>query len=182
MCWVDIMQGRHKIWLENGFPVYTVGHAYHEEFVERFYDLIRHFKFMTSNSIGSQTYYAVEMGIPFFLYGPEPEYFNKSDHGIPKGKMELHNYENYNKIHNLFTKLTTEINPQQKQAALDGLGVYDGISRLQMMRILYTGFFKSKKVIFSLLKVTIYLLKNLFRLSKNRKKKRRFELFLKIHG
>ncbi|MDR1361737.1 MAG: hypothetical protein LBJ16_00805 [Holosporaceae bacterium] len=177
MCWVDITQGKHKVWMENGFPVYTVGNAYHEEFVERFYDLIRHFKFMTSNSIGSQTYYAVEMGIPFFLFGSGPQYFNKTDPNFPKGKMDIHKHENYKKIHNLFTELTTEINPRQKQAVLEGLGVHDGISRLKMMRILYMGFFKGKKVTFSLLKVTIYLLKNLFCHGKNRKKRRRFGFF-----
>jgi hypothetical protein len=179
LCWVDIIENRHKIWIENGFPVYTVGHAYHENFVERFYELIRHFKFMTSNSIGSQTYYAVEMGITFFLHGPEPKYFNKSDPGVPKGVMDLHQYDNYNKIYSLFTKLTTEISHEQKKLVLDGLGVNNGISRFKMMTILYIGFFRSKRVCASIKNALLYLCKCVYIKNKEKLKHEFIKLFFR---
>ena len=174
LSWVDISQGRHKIWIENGFPVYTIGHAYHEDFVKRFYELVRNYKFMTSNSVGSQLYYAVEMGIPFFIYGNPPKYFNKTDPGHQKGEINLYT-KKYIDIYNLFNKITTEINKEQKQAAVEGLGVNEGISRVQMMVILYKGFFKNNCIYY----VFKNIIKYIFKSSVNKNK---FKLFLSLYN
>jgi hypothetical protein len=183
MSWVDITHNRHKIWMQYGFPVYTVGHAYHEDFVKRFYDLIRNFKFMTSNSIGSQTYYAVEMGIPFFLYGEEPMYYNKSDPYIEAGYMDLHKRNAYKKAYNLFNHITTEITAEQKKFVLDGLGIKDGITRVNMMKILYLGFLKSNRVTKSITRSCKYLYtKYILKKDKQDLNFLRSRLFLKIYG
>ena len=69
----DLLQGRHKVFEEAGFEVVTNGYIGDEAFVDTFYDTMRRFRYITSNHIGSYSYYALEMGLPFFLYGPDTD-------------------------------------------------------------------------------------------------------------
>lgn len=65
----DIVQGHHQIFIDAGFPVITNGYIGDPEFVDHLYEHISSFKYVTSNHAGSYAFYALEMGIPFFLYG-----------------------------------------------------------------------------------------------------------------
>lgn len=72
MYWLDILKGRHKLFIENGFNVYTAGHSNDPDFVDNFYEILRHHKYATSNSFsGSNLLYAVEFGMPTFIYADE---------------------------------------------------------------------------------------------------------------
>ncbi len=73
MYYYDLLQGRHKAFEEAGFEVVTNGYIGEPTFVDTFYDTMRRFRYITSNHIGSYSFYALEMGLPFFLYGPDTD-------------------------------------------------------------------------------------------------------------
>lgn len=74
----DIHKDQQKIFLDNDIPVYTAGNAFDVRFAERFYDILKNFRYTMSNLAGSYVYYSVEMGIPFTIYGIKPKYLNVS--------------------------------------------------------------------------------------------------------
>lgn len=138
----DIDKEQYKIFLKHGIPVFTAGHISDYRFVKRFYNILKNFKYTTSNIIGSYTYYSLEMNIPFFIYGNEPQYINKSDNNAEKGEYKLNNFENYNNICKMFEGLHNKITDEQKKLIEHDLGIYSGISRIEMANILYTAYFK----------------------------------------
>jgi hypothetical protein len=150
----DVNRGLHKIFMQNGFDVYTAGHADDDRFAERFYDILKKFKYSTSNIIGSYTYYAVEMGVSFFIYGEDPQYYNHWDPNIEIGKYTSYKEDpKYIFAKNLFKKITVNISEEQKKYVESSLGINDGISRFKMFLILYGCFFKylfsKTKIIFN---------------------------------
>jgi len=138
----DIRKERHKLFLKYKIPVYTAGHNADYRFAERFYEILRQFKYTTSNMVSSSLFYSVEMGIPHSIYGIEPAYNNKSDIDFEKGKINLFKYSNYRKIYDLFKGIHYEINDDQKKIVEQELGINDGIGRLQMSFILYQSLLK----------------------------------------
>lgn len=71
MYYYDILKGHHKIFSDAGFEVVTNGSIDDPYFIDNLYSsLIRH-KYVTSNHMGSYAFYALEAGIPFFLYGDD---------------------------------------------------------------------------------------------------------------
>jgi len=69
--WKDVTLGKHKFFEKYGIPVYSCGTMDNENYAHNFYQLLKRHKFGTSNHLGSYTAYALEMGIPFFIYGEE---------------------------------------------------------------------------------------------------------------
>lgn len=140
---VDINKGMHKIFIANGFNVYTAGNIYDERFIPRFYSIIRYFKYSTSNLGGSYLYYSVEMGIPFFLYGDEPSFVNKDDPNIEKGEYTSYKkQDSYQSLVSLFSAITPVITEEQKAFVHRDLGLDDGLGRWQMAAVLYYAFFR----------------------------------------
>lgn len=91
----DIKRGKDKIYEKNGFTVVSAGEKIRGSinFVRNYYNILSHYKFATSNEVGSYAFYAVEMGIPFFLTGEEPTIINidnKDPNIAPSGKMSDH--------------------------------------------------------------------------------------------
>jgi hypothetical protein len=139
----EILKGSHIEYIEAGFDVFTAGHNFDDSFAERFYSIIKKFRYATSNIVGSYAYYCVEMEIPFFLSGEPPKYVNKGDHNIPLGNYDPYKeYELYRKAYDLFSGVTTSISIEQKNFVTTSLGLHSGISRLQMAKVLYSSFFR----------------------------------------
>jgi hypothetical protein len=59
---------------DEGFSVVTVGNSLHPRYVRRFYRLLKNFEFATSPEIGSQLFYAHELGLKYFLHDPENKF------------------------------------------------------------------------------------------------------------
>lgn len=134
----DINKGLHTIFLDNGYPVFTAGNTHNYAFTEQFYEILRHFKYTTSNFIGSYTFYAVEMGIPFFVYGSRETFINVSDSNLPKGEFDPYKtHPRFKQMYDLFDSPTTSISAHQKEVVERTLGLYDGVSRITMAIILY---------------------------------------------
>lgn len=160
----DIVKGQHKLFLKHGIPVYTAGNTSDYRFAERWYDLVKNFKYTTSNMIGSYTYYAVEMGIPFFIYGDAPELTNHSDDNLSQG---CYNYqtEEYIKICDIFKDRYEAVTETQKELVEKHLGIHDGISRLHMAKLLYASYCKSGRCFQDAVVICKRLIKAFLRLS-----------------
>lgn len=144
----DIESGVYKKFLNAGFEVYTAGDPFDKDYAKRFYGNLKKFKYTTSNVPGSFLFYAVEMGIPFFIYGDEicvknytrenNETFEEYDPmSAPQSK----------KTCELFRGIRTEINKDQKEYVEKMLGIRDCISRRKMAQILYLSYLKRGNII-----------------------------------
>ena len=139
----EVLKGTHEDYIRAGFDVFTAGHYLDYDFAERFYSIIRKFEYSTSNVVGSYTYYSVEMGFPFFIYGGPPQYVNIGDDNIPMGEYNLYEqFDLYRKAHDLFAGVTTSITEEQEAFVTMSLGLQHGISRWKMARVLYYALFR----------------------------------------
>ncbi len=136
----DIRKGVHRELLKRGFPVFTAGNTSDDRFVERFYDLIRNFRYATSNLAGSYLHYCVEMGIPFSIYGNQPKYINRGDPNVASGEYDPYQFDAFRQLFELFRGLTTTISEAQREEIARRLGLKDGISRFKMATLLYGAF------------------------------------------
>lgn len=134
----EVNKGLFATFIKHGIPVFTAGNTVDYRFAERFYKILRNFKFASSNVFGSYAFYAIEMGIPFFIYGPRERYVNVSDPNIPIGSYnQYESSENYRKFFKLFKRPLSSISNEQKQVTLRELGILGGLSRSRMAIILY---------------------------------------------
>jgi len=140
----DMRKGLDKEYEKLGYKVVTAGDSLDQGFTKRFYKLLAGHKYALSNLFGSYGLYAVEMGIPFGLHGVPPEYLNKKDPNVEKGEYKsflLTDY--YQEVQHLFGALPDEtITKEQYEFVSKHLGLNSGVSRLQMMKILYSSLFK----------------------------------------
>jgi hypothetical protein len=81
----EILSGIYKNFIDKGMTVYCAGHMCEINFPVNFYRILQQFIYSTSNFSCSSGYYSIEMGIPFFIYGDIPSYFN---HGNQPGFVE----------------------------------------------------------------------------------------------
>ncbi len=61
------------IFISKGYKVVTAGNPHDNTYTQKFYAILKNYKYTMSNLIGSYTFYSVEMGIPFSLYGRRTE-------------------------------------------------------------------------------------------------------------
>jgi hypothetical protein len=133
----DVNKGVHKYFYDAGFDVVTVGRPDRTDYIERFYGILRQFKFATSNEVGSYTFYCAEFGIPFFVYGDEPEFYNHADENIEKGHYSSYKTKHYYKLRSLFSKPVDNVTAEQVLFVEEELGVNGTITRLKMASLLY---------------------------------------------
>ncbi len=96
--YLDYIDDRAKIYRENGFTVVTSGPKFTDSlgFAKKFYQILSSHRYATSNTIGSYTLYAVDMGIPFFLTGKKSKLVNIANKDInvreasKRGEPALH--------------------------------------------------------------------------------------------
>lgn len=67
----DLERKKDLIYKKFGFNVVNAGPIWVPgfEYVEKFYEILGSHKYATSNQVGSYSFYAVEMSIPFFIFG-----------------------------------------------------------------------------------------------------------------
>lgn len=88
----EILNGVDEIFLKEGISVYCAGHYYDPEFFMKFYNILKKFKYSSSNSFGSYALYSIEMGIPFFLFSDNDtiKFDNVGgDNQVPRGVYAL---------------------------------------------------------------------------------------------
>ena len=65
-------QGVAKYFEEQGFNVLCAGEITDPEFIKNSYGILKKHKYATSNTLTTAAFIAVEMGLPFFIYGEGP--------------------------------------------------------------------------------------------------------------
>lgn len=140
---LDVKSGLNKIFEDAGIETFCAGTWTDKDFVDKFYEIIKNFKYASSAVPGSYLFYAVELGLDFFIYGDEPIYINSSDKNAKKiGRYKLdHNNTQIEKVSNLF-KIDNS-NSHIKQALVnEELGICkESISRFKFTKILYAALF-----------------------------------------
>ncbi len=139
----DIQRGFDKIYRGKGFEIVTAGIRENPDFVDKFYDIVRHCKYATSNAFGSYLFYTVEMGIPFFIYGPEAS-IRYTDRDIPiERATREEEYGGY--IERLFsTYPDIQITAQQRIAVAEETGIEDAISSDQLHQLLMSHYWRQR--------------------------------------
>lgn len=141
----DINRKDYVIYQKNGFEVITAGNTSDYRFIQRFYKIISNAKYVTSNDIGTVTLYALEMGVPFFVYGKRSISINKYDKNFPIGERTTPDHPLYSKLYNFlimddkfkFNRITDSLYKEIEEF----LGVKDGIGRMRMSLVLWYSLF-----------------------------------------
>lgn len=142
----DIKNNNHLQYKKYNLPIITIGNPNSVEFVDEFYKTTTQFKYATSNSAGSQLYYCVEMGMPYFIFGEKPRLMNHSDSNLPYGiynptndiEKEIIEIEN-----KLFKNLEDRISLEQKIFVEWMLGFGSNQSRYNMTLIIWRELFRN---------------------------------------
>lgn len=129
-----------KEYEKRGFKVVCASYGQGDkQFYEAFYDILKNYKYATANEPGSQSFYAIEMGIPFFLAGEQGIVDNRNNLDI-NGKTEILKTidEKYGKIAiELFSaKPYGVITQEQKDFVESELGINDGLSKEELIKVL----------------------------------------------
>lgn len=149
----EIKSGVYRKFYDAGIDVYTAGDPNDIDYAKRFYETLSKFKYATSNQEGSYLFYAVEMGIPFFIYGEEvffKDYVNDKNEFIER--HSVCEFDEAKKVYNMFYGIRTEITPEQREYVEKRLGIHNCISRKKMARILYLSYLKRGFLIRDLLR------------------------------
>lgn len=143
----DIEKGLHKTLRKYELPLVTAGTTQSKDFVDRFYSLIYRFRYASSSNIGSHTYYILEAGIPFFLFGPYPEYYIQGSNAVQDGKQDLNDYgdeedlNEFSKFKRLLSEPSDKVSQEQYAIASKYLGMNSQISRIDASIILWRQLF-----------------------------------------
>lgn len=141
----DIDKGVHETYLDAGFSVFTAGHYGDDRYIDRFYEIMKHFKYVTSNEVSSYTFYAINMAIPFFVYGENTKVVNIGDENYDKDELKIFSFSGYPEAYNLFLqdpfKEEILITCEQEDFVKQVLGEDEEISRLKMTIVLWWAFF-----------------------------------------
>jgi len=115
-----------------GYSVVTAGKSHQggTGFVDSFYEILSQHRYSTSNEIGSYAFYSVEMGVPFFMYGPESvtAWRHNNNQYNPSDLLE--------KVREMFREFKTEISDEQHKFVLDEVGINDAVTPKELRSIL----------------------------------------------
>lgn len=153
----DIKKGQHLEFIKHGIPVYTAGNPADYRYGERFYNILKNFKYGTSNLVGSYAYFCVEMGIPFSLFGQESKYINTSGDRIYDGDYKER--EGYQIAENVFSGIHKHITNEQKEHVEKNIGTNPDLSRNEMKTLFYKAFLKkglTPRVFFYIIKYLLF--------------------------
>ena len=140
----DLLNGLNKIYEENGYETFTNGHRKDPSFIDNFYKTLKTVKYAMGTTLGSQTYYAVEMGIPYFIMGDIPVSVNEGNVYLPEGTIKpqdriRHGYAKHDQVRSLFMKEDFingfEITREQKEFVLKTIGYFDKIPKQTLKKI-----------------------------------------------
>lgn len=130
-----------KEYEKRGFK--TVCASYNQggkQFYEAFYDILKNYKYATSNEPGSYSFYAIEAGIPFFIAG-NPSHFSNEDgedkNCEAKKNMSVIDLKYGKYAYDLFSSgARGVITPEQKEFVESELGIKDGLSKEELKEVL----------------------------------------------
>lgn len=168
--YMDVQKNVHQELMRRGLQCVTIGHSSRPDFIETFYETVRHYKFAVSNNMSTALLYCCDLGIPSSVYGVSPRefYFHRSyldklseslrlsmpqdvrgqidDDGLlvsfTDAMVWFQNTRIY-KVSAVFEKLSQDITFDQKMITIEDLGLENGITRFQAALVFYTALFLS---------------------------------------
>jgi hypothetical protein len=75
----DVRNNLHAHLRKFNLPIFSLGNSSSSLFVDRFYQLIRHFRAGSSTNTASQLYHCVELGLDYYLAGEKVTFQNDSN-------------------------------------------------------------------------------------------------------
>jgi hypothetical protein len=128
--YLDFIDKKADIYRRMGFEVVSAGPKFVNslEFARKFYEILSAHKYAASNALGSYAFYAVDLGIAFFLIGHRPKLINQGgkDVNLPAGRRDT---EFYRRSYRLFsTGPTDKISKKQADFVAKEMGVGDCLS------------------------------------------------------
>ena len=139
----DITKGTHKKLRKYGISLVTAGSAGARDFVDRFYSLLYQFRYASSPNIGSHSFYILEAGIPFFLFGDLPEYHMNGSGTVPDGPLNLKDYgddddiERLEHLRLLLSQRVDTVTEEQRALVSEYLGLDSEMTRSKAAKILW---------------------------------------------
>jgi hypothetical protein len=143
----DINKGLHTKLRKYQLPIVTAGITNSQDFVDRFYSLVSKFRFSSSSNIGSHTYYLIEAGIPFFLFGADPEYNIKGSRAVSDGKQNIMDYGDkedlisLNRFKEILSIRTDQVTDEQQRMVSKYLGMDSEMTRFGAFLIFWRELF-----------------------------------------
>jgi len=142
--YLDYISPKSQVYRKYGFRVVTVGPEFTNsiKFVRNFYKLLRDHRFATSNKVGTYTFYAVNLEIPFFLAGETPMLLNEnlSDKNISTKILVERSIVGRNATKLFSTGPVRAISAEQYQFVDAEMGVNDHLSSEALRRLLWQKF------------------------------------------
>jgi hypothetical protein len=131
----DLAKKKDEIYKKYGFNIVTAGPRFVPgfEYVQKFYEILKSHKYATSNQVGSYSFYAVEMGIPFFILGEPAEH---SGVGFLPSKYKILDFPRGAFATKMFQGPTQVISEEQKKFVEEELGVHDCLSGIELRQLL----------------------------------------------
>lgn len=139
---VDVQKGRHKVYLDRGYAVYTAGSWKHPYFIENFYEIVKNFKYSLSNSVGSNLFYCINLGLPFSILEGEPTIIANTDPNTIKSGKSFIEHKQIQKNYILFKGLNNSITQEQLEFVNHELGLKEYASRFKVSLVLYSALLK----------------------------------------
>jgi hypothetical protein len=147
---ISIMLHHHDVTIENcelirskNLRWFTCGDPFAPSFVDNFYDIVCHHAYGTSPGWGSQVAYVVELGIPYFYYGQEPVYMNRSDQNYPQGIIKPSNDESkfFDYTQSVFAfNENPVITSEARKLVIDLLGLDRPLNKARIKQVLYINY------------------------------------------
>lgn len=127
---------------KRGFLVVTAEESVTGSFVENFYRLLSNHKYSASNEMASSLFYAIEMGIPFFLVGDTPQEINDGNEPNTPKSATFFDYDEGRKAYKLFNKPTDKIIQEQRDYVAFEMGLNDQIQPGDLKNLLFLYYFR----------------------------------------
>lgn len=113
--WRDYNLGRSEPFERRGLRVVSAGHMFDPEFLFRFHELCRGYRYAASNDIGSQLFYTVSSGCSFFLVGDVEQVNRKGRPEYLPANLLSQDEDIIDTIRRLFSRPVAETTKEQAE-------------------------------------------------------------------
>lgn len=145
MYWKNYLDGEWRAYSERGLSIVSAGHIYDGQFLLRFHDLARRFRYACTNKIGTHLFQTVASGCRFFfLPSSEIEWEVPPDRLTSIGRINPGYAETEAEAKRLFAEPVDETTPAQRDFAERFLGAADMKSPAELRRLLLAAEFCDK--------------------------------------
>lgn len=140
----DMNRKKDIPYLKYGFEVVSAGAKYVNDFsfADKFYHILGRHKYATSNQVGTYSFLAVEMGIPFFILGEPAVIINYGTNIIRPPKYTINDFPMGRMAMRIFSSPPGIITQEQTDFVNSELGINDCLSKSQLRKHLLIAYLR----------------------------------------